>query len=254
MSLSDGPTGLASALSALGEARASGRRLTAPPEGAVLADEREAYAAHFAAVALVGPIRGWKVGAPSPDAAPGYGALTADTIFDGPATLPAFALGAVEAEIAIRFARDLPAREEPYGEDEVFAAIGSWHAAIEILESAFADWKAAPKLWKIADRQSHGALVLGPAVDAPPSVPLAEMPVKLIVDGETVFDHVGGNTAGDPVRPLLWLVNELRGGPNHIKAGDVITTGSATPFHVAGAGQTVRAEFPELGAAELTLS
>ncbi|MFD1331728.1 2-keto-4-pentenoate hydratase [Methylopila musalis] len=241
---------IAEAVRLLGEARDSGRRLATPPFE--IADDEEATAIHFAAVAAVGPIRGWKVGAASPEATPAAGALTADTLFDGPATLPAYALGAVEGEIAVRIGRDLPARDEPYTTNEVLAAVASWHPAIEVLESAFDGWRGQPKPWKVADRQSHGALVLGAASAEAPRTPLGALPVRLSVDGAIAFDHEGGNTAGDPTRLLVWLANHLRGTERFLKAGDVVTTGSATPFLQAKPGQRVRVEFAELGSVEAT--
>lgn len=239
----------------LEEARAA-KKLIAPPTDLTPADAGAAWAIHMASIETIGPIKGWKVGAPSPDAAPGLGAVTGDTIFAGPKAFDAdaFRLGAVEAEIAVTFAADLPARETPYDQTEVFAAIGSWHAAIEVLESAFADWRSVPQLWKVADRQSHGALILGEGRATPPSGPLDRHPVRLVVDGATVFEHEGGNTAGDPTRLLVWLANHLRGGPNHLKAGDVVTTGSTTPFLQATPGQKVVAEFPGFGSAEMTIA
>lgn len=239
----------------LHEARAA-KRLIAPPAQGAPADDAEAWAIHRAMIDRLGPIRGWKVGAPSPTAEPGFGALTADTIFDDGHVFEAdaFRLGAVEAEIAVRFAHPLPPRNAPYDASEVLAAVGTWHAAIEVLESAFAEWREVPKLWKVADRQSHGALVLGDGRSDPPSGPLDRHPVRLTVDGETVFEHEGGNSGGDPIRLLVWLANHLRAGPDHLKAGDVVTTGSTTPFLKARAGQTVRAEFPGFGSAALTIA
>lgn len=242
-------------VAALLQAARAERRLIAPPEGLAPHDDAAALAIHMAAIRSIGPIAGWKVGAPSPTAEPGFGALTGDTIFAGPKAFEAdaFRLGAVEAEIAATFASQLGARERPYDADEVFAAVGTWHAAIEVLESAFAAWASVPQLWRVADRQSHGALILGEGRAAAPQGPLDRHPVRLLVDGVAVFQHEGGNTGGDPARLLVWLANHLRNGGNHLKAGDVVTTGSTTPFFQATPGQTVVAEFPGFGAAEMTI-
>lgn len=238
------------------EARASRRSPSPPPEELAPADEAEAWAIHEAVVASLGPVVAWKVGAASPQAAPGFGLITAETLFKSPARFAAdaFVLTAVEAEIAVTFRDDMPAREAPYSVEEVFGAIASWHAAIEVLDTAFADWKATPALWKVADRQSHGGLVVGPGVSAPPAGPLGRLAVKLEIDGETTFSHEGGNTAGDPARLLVHLVNARRGTARPILAGDIVTTGSATPFLQAKPGQTVRASFDGLPAAELSIS
>src|ERR1700677_4557936 len=102
----------------------------------------EAYALQDIMAEAVGPIGGWKVGAPSPEATPlfsampfwgGYGS-------SGVHVTDSFRrLRGVEAEIAFLLGQDLPVREQPYSQDEVRAAIASAHPAIELLESAFVD-------------------------------------------------------------------------------------------------------------------
>ncbi|MBM7852281.1 2-keto-4-pentenoate hydratase [Methylopila capsulata] len=249
------PAKIADAARLLEKARRSGVQLAGLPADLAPTDEAEAMAMHYAGVAAIGPIVGWKVGAPTPEAEPGQGALTASTIHESPAALPASALKlwAVEAEIAVRLGRDLPARETPYSREEVLAAVATWHPAIEVLDTAFERWSEQPALWRMADRQSHGLLILGPASSEPPPGPLDRAPVRLEIDGETIFEHEGGNTGGDPTRLLVALANRLRQGPNRLKARDVVTTGSATPFRQAGAGQTVTASFAGLGSATLTI-
>ncbi len=239
----------------LDEARAPNGPLDAFPEGRAPADETEAFAIHEALVARHGPVVAWKTGAPMPTAEPMYGQIAEDTLHPSPAAIPAaaFRLWAVEAEIAVTLARDLPDRETPYDADEVLAAIGAWHAAIEVLDTAFADWHAASPLWRMADRQSHGALIIGPGRPERPSGPLDRLPVRLLVDGEAAFAHEGGNTGGDPVRLLVGLANRLRATARPLKVGDVVTTGSTTPFHQVGAGQRVVADFDGLDVAELVV-
>lgn len=243
---------IAEAARLLHDADRLGRPIATPPAELEPADDAAAWAVHQAVVANRGAVAGWKVGAAAPDAEPGVGQITADTLFASPARRPAFRLGAVEAEIAVTFGKDLPARDAPYSLAEVLDAIATWRPAIEALETRFADWAATPPLWKVADRQNHGALVLGPGRSRMPTIPLARLPVRLLIDEEVIFAHEGGNTGGDPARLLVHLANRQRGSSRPLRAGDVVTTGSTTPFLRAAAGQTVRAEFAELGAAELT--
>ncbi|RXF74443.1 2-keto-4-pentenoate hydratase [Hansschlegelia zhihuaiae] len=246
---------ISAAVSVLAKARPPGEAIAALPDDLAPSDMAEAWAMHQAAVALLGPVVGWKTGAPTPEAEPMLGEITADTIHQSPATVPAAALRlwAVEAEIAVTFGRDLPAKDGGYSADEVLAAVATWHAAIEVLDTAFADWKATSPLSKFADRQSHGLLILGPGSAERPSGPLGELPVKLRIDGEVAYDLRGGNSAGDPTRLLVSLVNRFASQQRCVKAGDVVTTGSTTPFHRVSAGQRVVAEFDGLAPAELTV-
>lgn len=239
----------------LAAARAPGNALADFPAQLAPADEAEAVAIHEKVVTARGPVVAWKVGAPTPDAAPGYGMIASATVHASPAIIAAASqrLWAVEAEVAVTLAHDLPDRLEPYTSDEVFAAVKSWHAAIEVLDTAFADWASAPGLWRLADGMSHGALIVGPAC-ARPEGALATLPVTLEIDDETVFAHEGGNTGGDPARLLTALANLRRGTARPLKAGDVVTTGSATPFRQAAPGQTVRAFFNGLKPSELRVA
>lgn len=244
---------IAAAVERLAAARAPGAAIAPPGEAPTAA---EAWAIHQACVARLGPVAGWKTGAPTPEAEPMYGELSADTLLPGPATVPfgRLRLWAVEAEIAVTFGADLPARETPYAAADILAAVASWHAAIEVLDTAFADWRATPAAWKTADRQSHGLLVLGAGSAQAPFGPLDAVPVRLLVDGATVFAHEGGNTGGDPMRLLVWLANRLAGTGRPIRAGDVVTTGSTTPFHQVVAGQRVKVEFDGLEPVELAVA
>ncbi|HVI28897.1 2-keto-4-pentenoate hydratase [Hansschlegelia sp.] len=247
---------IAEAARLLIDARRARQPIQAPPSELAPADDAEAWAIHEAVVASFGPVVAWKTGAPSPEAEPGMGLITADTLKASPAAVPAdaFVLGAVEAEIAVTLARDLGPRPEPYSADEVLDAVATWHAAIEVLDTAFADWAATPALWKIADRQSHGLLVLGAGVTERPKIPLARLPVRLTINGETAFAHEGGNSGGDPARLLTHLANARRATDRPLLKGDVVTTGSTTPFRRATPGQSVRASFEGLPDAELTIA
>lgn len=245
---------IAAAVRLLADARSPGEPLGTPPADLTPADAAEAWAIHQAAVAAHGPVVGWKTGAPTPDAEPMRGEIAAATLFSSPARIPArtFRLWAVEAEIAVTFGRDL-AEGAPFAAEDILAAVDTWHAAIEILDTAFADFNGAPALWKLADRMNHGALVIGNGVRQAPAASLGELPVRLIIDGETVQAHAGGNTAGDPMRLLVALADRLAGTARPIRSGDVVTTGSTTPFLQVRAGQRVRVEFDGLEPAELVV-
>jgi 2-keto-4-pentenoate hydratase len=91
--------------------------------------------------------------APSPTAACSFAPIFA--VVAGPARFPAASqhLFGIEAEIAFRFARDLPPHAEPYRRDEVIAAFASVHPAIELVDTRFADWPSIDGLSKLADNQ-----------------------------------------------------------------------------------------------------
>src|SRR5579862_7130659 len=147
-------------------ARISGRRIISLAPELAPRDEDAAYAVQELVAARLGvKVAGWKVGASGPKSPPNCAPLFAGHVVKSPAHLLASRAGlnGVEAELAFRLGRDLPARGRPYGEDEVWDAVESLHPAIEFLDTRFADRKAVPELALLADNLSNGGFCYGPA-------------------------------------------------------------------------------------------
>lgn len=252
------PCDIDAAAAALLDARRSGTRLDALPEGAKPSSEAEAYAVQDAIARALGPVAGWKVGAPSATATPARAALHADTIFEtdaGTCHLPAslFHLIGAEAEIAYRFGRDLPPENGPYDREVVLAAVETMHPAIEIADTRFTVFGAVDPHSQRADQQNHGVLVLGPGLTEWRHLDPVTQAVRLTIDGKVLHDHVGGNSAVDAVRLLVWLANEGARSLGGIKAGQVVTTGSCTGTDFVTAPTRMVAEFPGLGSLTLAI-
>jgi 2-keto-4-pentenoate hydratase len=245
----------AAAADLLEAARDPRRRLGALPPGLAPASWDEAYAIQDAIVRRAGGPAGWKVGAVTPEAEPFRSALTADTVFEGPARLPLslFNVVGLEAELTYRLGNDLPPRSRPYSRAEVTAAIASVHAAIEIVDTRYVAWGQVDRLSQVADRMNHGVLVVGTGrADWDAIDPLAQ-PVRLRIDGKVAVEGIGGNSAGEPIRMLEWLANGGAHSLGGLRAGDRVTTGSCTGTVFAPGAARVVAEFPGLGRAELDL-
>lgn len=204
----------------------------------------------------LGPIGGWKVGSETPQSEPFCAPIHTATIFDDGATVPhdlCRYLG-VEAEIAYRFARDLPPRAHEWTRDEVLDAVGTIHPVIEILDTRYAKPGSQHKFLHTADQQSHGALIVGPGVaDWRKFTPVHE-PVILSINNQTVAEHTGGNSAGDPLRLLVWLANHASRRKIGIAAGSIVTTGSTTGTVFVDHGADVTATFPAIGAVHAHLA
>lgn len=254
----------AAAMTELGERLAAvwagGSPLGALPAHLVPEGAEAAYVAQTALVARLvprfGPIVGWKVGAPSPTAEPAASPLLADLVQHSPAHFggPRLRLRGIEAEVAFRFAEALPPRRESYGEAEVSAAIHSIHPAIELVETRFETWQAPPGLAKLADIGSNGGFCFGPGSTEWRSRDLATPTVSLEIDGKRVVERAGGNTAGHPMRTLIWLANHTGRLGRGLKPGDIVTTGSHTGLVFAGQESRVVARVAGLGEANLALS
>jgi 2-keto-4-pentenoate hydratase len=153
----------------------------------------------------------------------------------------------IEAELAFRVGRDITARHDPMDRDEIWAAIESVHAAIEIVDTRLDGWRQADRLWVLADNQSNGGFVYDPI-----GVPLngssfADAPVRLRVNGSTVVESKGGNPAGDPRWLVEWLVNHCVRSRGGLRAGMFVTTGSYTGMPFVEPGAWVEAAFDGIG-------
>lgn len=196
-------------------------------------DEAQAYAVQDAVARILttefGPVRGWKVGAATPEAMPFCAPIHEATILEDGATVDTRLCRhfGVEAELAYRFARDLPRGDKPYDENTVLEAIGSIHAAIEIFDTRFDKPNSQSRLAHMADQGNHGAMIIGEGVaDWRRFIPSTAAKMTLTINGAVTHHKIGGNSAGDTRRLLTWLANHAaeRGLP--IKAGDTVISGS----------------------------
>lgn len=237
---------------ALRRARATpSARLTRLPDPP--ADAASAYFIQHSVMAGLGPIGGWKVGSPNPTGGFTCAPLPASHIMTSPARVMQAECPdrGVEAEIAVRLVHGLPPRDVAYTADDILAAIGSAHPAIELLQSRFEDVDAVDPLSALSDSLSHYGLVVGPAIPDWTAIDLAQEGVRVIVDGQEIKRRVG-NPAGDMIRLVVWLANEGARWAGGLAAGQVVTTGSWTAKDTVPAGATVRMAFDRCGSVEAT--
>jgi 2-keto-4-pentenoate hydratase len=215
----------------------------------------EAYRLQDIVISTLGPVGGWKVGAPSPEAEPLctpmplLGGYTAS----GSTVAASFSrLRGIEGEIAFLLDKDLPVRQLPYSREEVVAAIASAHPAIEVVESAFIDPDQVDRLSNIGDLQSHGGFVYGPPLANWQSVDLSKESASMIVDGVVRVDGIAANSAGtDLLRLVTWLANQGQARTGGLSRGDWITTGSWTGKVLANTASEVTTRFSSFGEVQL---
>ena len=241
-------------------------RLRALPAGIAPATLPEAYAIQQQTLRGLGAkAGGWKV--TLVDARNGICApIAANTLLSSPARF--FSLSAptadtsqfgIEPEIAFCMGADLPPRAarvsgalaEAYSAAEVYAAVASAHAVIEIVVTRFVDADAVSQLERVADNLMNEALIIGPPCNDWQRLALHDLPLQVQVDGLSVHSGRGGHPLGNPLLPLVWIANHLAALGVGLKRGEYVTTGSCNDIRYATAGQQVRVWFAELGAAEI---
>ena len=240
---------IAEAARLLAQARRTGERITGlpvQPESVA-----EAHAIQDAVAARLGePAGAFKANAP-PNEEPTRGLIHARTIRPSPARVPAAEAPdcGVEGEVAFRFTRDLPPREQPYTREEVAGAVDAC-AAIEVVSSRFQDHTSRSALEKVADCISNGGFVPGTPVRDWRGLNLGGIHVVLSVNGQVVLEQDGGHPTGDPLGVVVELANMTRTGAG-VRAGQFVTCGSYTGLRFLKPGDACAVRFEGLGGAEV---
>lgn len=238
---------LLNAANTLSDARRTKTTIPSLPENLRPTSENEAYFIQDQVALAYGDIGGWKIGAASPEAEPLFAPMPSAWTAGNDAEFRAVTYRAVEAEVAFLLGHDLPPRSHAYTDDEVLAAVGSCHPAIEILDSAFEDPTAVDRFSGIADLQLHGGFAFGPAFADWRNLDFARETVTLSIDGIVRLERTGSNTAGNLLRLLPWLANHAAARTGGLRAGQWITTGSWTGSLRCETRSTAIASFSHLG-------
>jgi len=238
--------------------------IDALPEHCRPSDRNEAYAIQTEVARMSGqPVFGWKIAATSSDGqkhigvdGPLAGRLLAGRVLKSGSQL---VLGnnlmkVAEAEFAFRMGKALPPRPQEYTLQEVLAAVDTLHPAIEIPDSRYADFAivGAPQL--IADNACACWFVIGPETQADwRSYDLAALAVTAWRNDAIAAQGSGSNVLGDPRIALTWIANELRTQGIGLDAGETVTTGTCVLPQAIAAGDTIRADFGDLGSVSIEI-
>lgn len=244
-------------------ARQNGTLLERVADHVMPADEDEAYDAQDALGEYLGMyVAGWKIGATTAPVQkaigmtePFSGRIIAGTVHRSGVELPAGnGHNILEAEFAVRLARDLPGEGETYTPENLRAAIHAIHPCIEINRPAFRDPFKMSGLAVIADNGSNAGIVLGDAIDAWPRIDLAAAAVEFRKNDATVARGVGANVMGHPFNALAWLANKRAARGDYLRRGQFIATGSLMGFVGCAVGDAVAADFGKLGTVTMKLT
>ncbi|MFP5477853.1 MAG: 2-keto-4-pentenoate hydratase [Gammaproteobacteria bacterium] len=228
------------------------------PTGWLPTDAAEAYAVQDAILAHLGSgIGGWKVGAPNAEAGPNCAPLPASGMHASGAVLPAarFAARWVELEAALRVGKLLEVRQDMPTPNELASFFDAVVPTIECVESRLAAGREAPAPLRLADLQSHGALVVGEAAPlAPSALDLRTLQATLKFGDAEAARTTGGNPAQDVWRLVGWLARHCteRGVP--LAPGQIVTTGSCTGLLAAPVDTDVVGAIEGLGEVRLRYS
>ncbi|MDO6388394.1 fumarylacetoacetate hydrolase family protein [Uliginosibacterium sp. 31-12] len=201
----------------------------------------------------------WKIGGSSDQPTPVRAAMP-EILFTGASTPQArFRCFGIETEIAVRFGKALPPRATPYAYDEVLDAIDTAHVAIEIVDTALADYAAAGPIACLGDSMLHGSFVLGDSIQNWRRLDWSTLSAHSFIDGQLVAERTGGHPHIDPFTLLPWWASSGALDWGGVQAGDIVTTGTWNGMHFAPAPHSFDSHFTDakgetLGRASIAFS
>jgi 2-oxo-hept-3-ene-1,7-dioate hydratase len=176
---------------------------------------------------------------------PDYGAILADMVFDSGAEIEhaRYSNVRVEVELAFRLA-------EPLGPgataDDVLRATEYVVPALEILSSRI-ELPGRTIVDTISDNAAMGGMVVGGTRVAPDEVDLPWVAAVLRRNGTIEESGVAAAVLDHPARGVAWLADKLAQHGDRLEAGEIVLAGSFTRPVWVHPGDTVEADFRELG-------
>jgi len=177
---------------------------------------------------------------------PDFGVLFDDMEFLNGARIPTSRLiqPKVEAEVALAVGRDISTPRPSYAEflDSLSYAL----PAIEIVDSAIADWKIT-LVDTVADNASCGFYVLGDQPVSIGALQLGESGMLMRRNGQTASVGSGFACLGHPLRSAYWLACTMAARGRGLRRGQIIMSGALGPMEPVVAGDHVHASIGGLG-------
>lgn len=210
----------------------------------------QAYQVQDLMIEALGGACGWKVGRSSNDPEPYCAPIPLSRRLEsGSVYLPNGGPARLEAELGFRLGRDVPVSSAVMDRAECVGLIDAILPAIEILETRLAPPAAQDPLWKLADLQANGGLVLGEPV------PWAAQDIgKVCLGVGHDVPAAANHPFGAPLDLFCWTVNHVSRHRGGLERGDVIITGSYCGIVEIGIAQRFVASFADYGEVSLSVS
>lgn len=159
----------------------------------------------------------------------------------------------VEAEVAVRLARDIRPVDRPYTREDVASAVASYMVAIEVVDDRYEDEPRRSTPTLIADDFFAAACVLGREMYELDSAQQAAA-VAMTIDGRPVRAPGGDDDQpGDLLDALAWLANHQAARGRPLGAGEFVLLGSPMGTHWLDGASEVVVDSATLGTVTATV-
>ncbi len=178
---------------------------------------------------------------------PDYGAIFADQVFENGSEIDSSQFSNVRIEVELAFVLKDKVEGPNATIFDVLKATEYVVPALEILSSRV-EMEGRTIVDTIADNAALGAMVYGGNPVAPDAVDLRWVSA-LLYRNETIEDTgVAAAVLNHPAMGVAWLANKLHAHGEVLSPGDIILAGSFTKPMWVHPGDTVHADYGELGA------
>lgn len=159
----------------------------------------------------------------------------------------------IEPELVARMSKDAPAGAAAYTADSIRGFVGNLYCGMELVDNRYADVTKMGGPARIADDVLQAACVVGTEVKDWQKLDFPNLKGRSLLDGKELAAGLGSAVMGSAMISLAWLANKLNAHGKHLKAGDLILTGSVHPPAFLPGKGLARTEFEGLGGTEITL-
>jgi len=159
----------------------------------------------------------------------------------------------IEPELVARISKDAPAGGSPHTADSIRAHVSTLYCGMELVTNRYVDVTKMSGPARIADNVLQAALVTGTELKDWQKLDFPNLKGRSTLDGKELANGPGSAVMGSALISLAWLANKLNSHGRHLKAGDLILTGSVhPPAFLPGTG-VAKTEFVGLGSTEITI-
>ncbi len=181
---------------------------------------------------------GWKIGLTSKAMQyalnidiPDSGVLFDNMVFENGCMVPKgrFIQPRIEAEIAFVMKSDVMG--DTITEDDILDATDYISPALEILDTRIIRQNPITKNTRkifdtIADNAANAGIILGDKKYKPSEIDMCWIGAIVSRDNQVEETGLGAGVLNNPITSVVWLANRLAQYNNHIKAGDIVLSGS----------------------------
>jgi 2-keto-4-pentenoate hydratase len=159
----------------------------------------------------------------------------------------------IEPELVARISKDAPGSSQPYTADTIRSHVANLYCGMELVDNRYVDVTKVSGPGRIADNVLQAALVTGSEIKDWQKLDFPNLKGRSLLDGKELAKGPGSAVMGSALISLAWLGNKLIAHGKHLKAGDLILTGSVHPPAFLPGPGVARTEFEGLGGTEITI-